>query len=233
MALPERDYYDIEDLAVRWGITIKDVRYYMEHGHVVVKTWIDKQIVKYYVAKKTVDGEQAFVKRDPKQFEGYAIIEPEIIRSVFKEGLARAIRFCCPQKESFYKVIQNELAPIIKVKDLVVSRRELIKFEQTYKVSPALALQDNMPQKGMSFPGRPSVMHKIMAEMHRRQEAGVMESSLKKEAEALLTWAQNILGTDAQLPKAKSVQNAIRDKYRTCLYAQHGITESDKMSISQ
>jgi hypothetical protein len=71
--------------------------------------------------------------------------------------------------------------------------------------------------KSESFGGRPSAMRRIMAEMVRRHKAGQIAPKVREEAEYLAKWAKDRLPAGFPAPLAKSIENAIREPYRSLL----------------
>jgi hypothetical protein len=70
-------------------------------------------------------------------------------------------------------------------------------------------------EKPVSFGGRPSVMRQIAAEMTRRADLRVLAPTLRKEATALLTWANANIDEKMQLPQLQTIENGIRKQYKT------------------
>ena len=64
-----------------------------------------------------------------------------------------------------------------------------------------------------SFGGRPSIMRRIIAEMKRRAEEGLMAPKLREEARALRNWAEINSDSKVQLPQVGALENAIREPY--------------------
>jgi hypothetical protein len=76
--------------------------------------------------------------------------------------------------------------------------------------------------KPVSFGGRPSVMRQIAAEMTRRAERHVLAPKLREEATALHDWAKTNVDEKKQLPHPRSIENALREHYRTLQSAARG-----------
>lgn len=64
----------------------------------------------------------------------------------------------------------------------------------------------------IGFPGRPTLMKAIIAEMKRRAENGQMQLKISHEAEHLEDWVDKKYPA-TQTPKKKSIENAIRTEY--------------------
>jgi hypothetical protein len=82
------------------------------------------------------------------------------------------------------------------------------KSEQAPAVVEELTLPPNKPG------GRPSIMPMIEAEMRRRADMGLIEGSLRREAEALALWVQQQQFTDAHVPKPESIERKLGRVYK-------------------
>lgn len=69
------------------------------------------------------------------------------------------------------------------------------------------------PRRARRPPGRPSMMPKIEAEMRRRATLGLIERSLRREAEVLAAWAEQEFA-GLHIPKPKSIEKALGRIYR-------------------
>jgi hypothetical protein len=61
--------------------------------------------------------------------------------------------------------------------------------------------------------GRPSIAHRLIGQMTLHSERGKLEPTIAAEARALHKWATNNLGHVDSIPKAGSIENAIRKSY--------------------
>lgn len=211
MALPEKNYYYLQELICRWSVAGTDLRYFAEQGLLEVQTWLDETMVKVFCTKRTEDGDVAPIQTGVGTYKGYAIVEPDELRKIFSSSPQPVTFFRNPHNNESIKIHHNHKKPVIGVEDLVVSRIERDKFESQHGIEPSLPSIPTVPIQ--SFGGRPSVMHLIVREFTRRCEKKTVESSLQKEADFLELWAaENITG--AQSPKSKAIMNAIRASYR-------------------
>ncbi len=215
MALPEKSYFSLLEVAKRWGTELDSVRYYAEHDELEVQTWLNDIDVDVLQIIETKNGETAFIKRGIQTYCDYAILKPIELRKVFRfqEGYA-VYNFLALNGEQLLTIRNQKTRYIINITDLVISRSERDRFEQRYDICIT-----NMKRPGAangnttSFAGRPSVMRRITEYFDARHAQGLTEPSLQREANMLAIWAAEHLD-DAQVPKAKSIMNAIRPKYR-------------------
>lgn len=77
--------------------------------------------------------------------------------------------------------------------------------------SPAASRARDWP--GTGAPGRPSSMHKVIEEFERRAEAGRLEPSLNRQAQALAAWLRAV-HADMPPATAKTIANRLREAYR-------------------
>ncbi len=76
--------------------------------------------------------------------------------------------------------------------------------------------------------GRPSIMPMIEAEMRRRASAGLIEKSLRREAEALAMWAGQQFA-DAHVPKPSSIERKLGRVYKELNRTKRGDKSGDKI----
>jgi hypothetical protein len=69
-----------------------------------------------------------------------------------------------------------------------------------------------------SFPGRPTVMHLILQELEAKAARGELEPTLAAQARTLRIWSEANLRS-VQIPRAKSIENGIRVRFRQLLNA--------------
>lgn len=212
MALPEKNYYYLQDVSMRWNISLQDVRYYAEHGLLEIQTWLPETIVKLYRNKRTEDGEMAPVPVGVSSYKGYAIVEPDELRKIFRNSPRAVSKFKNPNNIDLIKILDDRKKFMVAVEDLVVCKCERDRFEHAYGLDARTDVSPSavpMP----SFSGRPSVMHRVAAEFERRCASGEVKPSLRQEAMFLAAWAKESID-DAQSPTAKTIMNVLRPQYQ-------------------
>jgi hypothetical protein len=215
MALPEKDYFTLEDLAKRWGTDLCNLRYYAEHNLLEAQVWLGNKAVKVYQMQETRRGDKVPVQIGLEDYKGYVILEADEIRQVFRYGKRAIGKFTALDRSLLYKTLSKAKYKIA-IADLVVSKQERDRFEKEYdlnlKMPKPKEANGNPVRHIPSFSGRPSVMFRIEEEMRRRAASGTMEPSLKREAEQLHSWAALAI-KDHQVPKPGSIANALRRSY--------------------
>jgi hypothetical protein len=78
---------------------------------------------------------------------------------------------------------------------------------------PGKTMQPDIGRTGAA--GRPTIMHIIKSELVARAQRGELKPTLAAESELLRGWAAEKY-PNAPTPKAKALQNSLRDVYREC-----------------
>lgn len=211
MALPEKDYYYLQELAARWAVSGTDMRYYAEHGFLKVQTWLEETMVYVLRATRLQNGGSALTQIGVTTYKGYVVVEPEELRKIFSLNPQPVSLFKNPHGGDILNVHRNHKKPIVGIEDLVISKDCRDEFEKKHDISVSCR-EAAVPTP--SFGGRPSVMHMILKEFSRRCAAGGIEASLQKEASYLAAWAAEKID-HAQTPTAKTIMNVLRADYRT------------------
>ncbi len=192
VSLPPKNHFSLYELAERWHAPIADVQYYAVHGMLEVQVWLSLPGVRIKHS-----GSSTVARLD--DYEGYIVVEVKDLRRIFRSDGTH-----------------NRILP----EDLVVSREERDRFESTHGIKCHFELDANTVKPAthtvtpvVSFPGRPSVMRRITAHFEERCEKRMLERSLQKEGDYLVTWADEHIA-DVQIPTARSIRNAIRTQYR-------------------
>lgn len=217
MALPEKNYYYLQELIDRWGIPGIDLRYYAEQGQLEMQAWLDETMV--IISRKVTmeDGTFASAQAAVGTYKGYAVVETDELRKIFSTSPQPVVLFRIPNTDEAIKIHRNHKKPIIATEDLVVSKAVRDAFEKQHGITARQA--STICTSMSSFSGRPSTMHLVLKEFYRRCGTAAVATSLQKEAQYLAAWAtENI--EDAQTPKAKTIMNVLRPEYRS--YRQNG-----------
>ncbi len=229
MALPEKNYYYLQELIDRWGMPGIDLRYYAEQGQLEMQTWLDETIV--IISRKVIieDGTVASAQAGVGTYKGYAVVETDELRKIFSFSPQSVVLFRIPNTDEAIKIHRNHKRPMIGIEDLVVHREARDAFEKQHGITARQA--STVCTSMSSFSGRPSTMHLVLKEFYRRCATAAVATSLQKEAQYLAAWAtENI--DDAQTPKAKTIMNVLRPEYRS--YRQNGsLSPAQKQASSQ
>lgn len=213
MPLPEKDYYSLEETALRWKISLKDLQYYAAHSNFEVLAWLDAGVVNIYRLKRTEDGDTVPVFSGLKPYRGYAVIPADNLRQIFRSDAAPLRRFIDPATREHLEMHESHPSHEVTSDDIVISRMERDRFEQFYALLCGDFTKPENYTRPVSFAGRPSSMHQVKQHFLERCREGKLLPSLQQEADYLSHWAeQNI--TECQPPKAKAIMNALRSSYR-------------------
>jgi hypothetical protein len=215
VALPEKEYFTLEELAKRWGTDLGSLQHYAEHNLLEVQAWLGSSAAKVYQTQETRHGDRVPVQVGLTDYKDYALLEPDEVRQVFRHGKRAIGKFLALDRSLLYKPLDAAKCQV-EVSDLVVSKKERDRFEKRYALNLAMSkpkeATESQGRHVGSFSGRPSVMFRIEEEMRRRAASGTMESSLKREAEQLHSWAALTI-KDHQVPQPGSIANALRRSY--------------------
>jgi hypothetical protein len=83
------------------------------------------------------------------------------------------------------------------------------------------------PHRAPARAGRPSIMPMIEAEMRRRAARGLIEGSLRREAEVLAMWAQQQFA-DTHVPQPESIQRKLGRVYKELRRTKRPAKQGDK-----
>jgi hypothetical protein len=210
MALPEKSYFYLTQIARRWQTDIADLRDYAEQGQLEVQVWLDDSVLKVYRLKKTEDGETAAIPTGVTGHRGYVIVEPFELRKIFREQKAAIKKFASLDRRDLFKLHpQSECHPVA-VDDLMISRVERDRFEianQIVPVNGALGLTSaNKTGIEATSAGRPSIMKRITKHHLSRVAKGETLPTMTAEAHYLRNWARDTL-QGVQVPAVKTIMN--------------------------
>lgn len=109
----------------------------------------------------------------------------------------------------------GELPPV----DALMTKIEIEKFceKQGYWPLPTFWFEE--AEQRRSFPGRPSIMNAIVQQLQQSAAANELCASLAEQARQLEKWA-TFAYPKVQTPKAKAIENAVRNLYRQLKAAQ-------------
>ena len=213
MALPEKNYYYLQDISSRWSIPLQDIRYYAEHSLLEIQTWLPETIVRLYRNKRTEDGDIAAVPVGVSSYKGYAVIEPDELRKIFRNSPRPVEKFRSTANNDTLKILDTSKKFMVFAEDLVICKCERDRFEKEHDIVTRLGRHSSKNCPEPSFAGRPTLMARVLKEFERRCEQNCIEPSLLREGKVLAAWAAENIDAE-QTPKQRTIMNAIRPKYR-------------------
>jgi hypothetical protein len=213
MPKPERLYFFISEVIKRWQISFEDLRYYAEHDIVQIIAWLSDVTVKTYEKKKTEDGHDVEVPQFIRSHNNYVLLTSDELRKIFKHENSEVIVFIDFFTGEILK--PHHCVCYIKIADLMMSKKEMERFEQANHILPSQSYLEGLPSPSdaPSFSGRPSVMHHIITHFEDRLLKDLTAESVQQESIYLSLWAKKNLN-GVQTPTPKTIANAIRSRHR-------------------
>ena len=167
MKLPQKNHFSLGEVAERWNAPIADIQYYAIHGMLEVQTWLDAglPVVRMRHQDRAANN-NALAISSLDDCVGYVVVEACELRRIFRSDR-----------------INHRISP----EALVISREERDRFETTYRIECVAKHADIEPKRmsavpPISFPGRPSVMRRIVVHFEERCEKKILERSLERES---------------------------------------------------
>jgi len=194
-----------------------DLQYYAEHGMLEIRTWLDLSVGELFRLTETIEGKTVPLGVGFDKYHDYAILEPVEVRKIFRASSKTAVHNFRPLSNAdIIRPIHHSEQALLAANDLVVSSAERDRFEEVHGIDssserPQAPLSAS-PEQALSFSGRAGTMWRIVWHFQDRCRERTVYESLNKESEYLASWASTNI--KAQSPKAKSIRNAIRAKYR-------------------
>lgn len=222
MALPEKDYFYLQDVSARWQVAMPDLRYYAEHGMLALQTWVSDTVFKMYRHKRTEDGEIAPVQVGITNLKGYVVVEPDELRKVFRHDRHPVSLFRAPNGTDLLKIYEARKKPTVSITDLVIAKAERDRFEveNGILVPERLAQLRSVGKTGIvpTQTGRPSIMGAVLVLFEQRAVRHETAPTLAEEARILhdLTRAAY---PDQAVPTVKTITNNLRPVYRARSHA--------------
>lgn len=219
MALPQKEYFDFEDLAARWNIPVRDVLYYAKNDYFQTLVWIDSKDMA--AVDETCPIAEIYKFMSSSGLKGYVVVSPDDIHRIVLSGSVKVRCFKSADKSLICFVPFSNDPLEIRGEHLRVHIRERARFEEAYEIRPVQKTAAPL----ISFPGRASIMHKIINKFDERCQLGVIEGKLIEECRELRKW---IVTThpDDQPPTENTIANALRSSYRKA----KTIIEAEKLS---
>jgi len=213
MPMPDKDFYFLEEVATRWQVPLSEIHYHATHGQVQVMTWVNISVANIHRVIEAKNGTTVQITSRPTPYKGYAVIAPDELRSVLRDGTHSMRKFSSPTHNNIIE-IHNECQDCkVSAHELVMARSERDRFEELYALMSTDKPDVDPSHAPMSFSGRPSSMHQVRQHFFERCEQGKLLPTLRQEASYLSKWAiENI--KEGQPPKMKTIMNSVREDYR-------------------
>ena len=210
MSLPRRNHFSVFEVIARWGITITDIRYYLESGLLQAQVLLAEKLVQVYHRLETPEREEAWVKKAIIKIDGHVVIQPEQLRMVFRLKSAHVHKFKAVDGPAHYKLLREKEITPISVEDLWISSAECARFEREHGIANDCEAVANGSKTGIVAlsPGRPSIMSRIAQRYRERVTSGEALPTMAAEAKILRIWATNTM-PGVQIPSAKTIQNQL------------------------
>jgi len=129
MALPNREYFYLEEVASRWSASMLDVQYYIETGLLEARVWFRNVTVEFGCYEMTADGQDYSIPHDIKPVSGLYALCAEDCRMLFRKGKV-ALDYLRSHNQDEYCRIRNENGLKIKLCDLVITAQACEYFEK-------------------------------------------------------------------------------------------------------
>lgn len=185
MALPEREYYFLDEVMAQLPLTKRDVQYYICHGYLPTSVWIPRT--------------EFTDNTDNMPYRGYVYLDPDVCFELFQHGKveARSFYHYYPSKQP---LIPKDQPGIMLTEDSLMIHVDDFRF--------FVELYDVMPREKGHRAGRPSIMPQIIDEHLRRIQRGEAGKNRQQEAALLRMWAEINFKNDP-IPTRDSIRNAL------------------------
>lgn len=201
MALPERHYYFINEVAERWQMSLNDLAYYVGHGYLRASVSLPECRVEI----GQLDKDDQWRRAASQSHTGYVHLYPLSCRRIFSGSEFYFDKFHGGSDDTIIRVITPSQGIMILPGDVMISKAECKRFALAHGLVTAEADRKS---------GRPSVMPLILQEYERRYRSGTLKKSDATEAQYLHHWAAQHMPGDA-IPSSKTIQNNISQHRKT------------------
>ncbi len=187
MALPEREYYFLDEVMAQLPLTKRDVQYYICHGYLPTSVWIPRT--------------EFTENTDNMPYRGYVYLDPDVCFELFQHGKveARSFYHYYPSKQP---LIPKDQPGIMLTEDSLMIHVDDFRF--------FVELYDIIPREKDLRVGRPSIMPLILEEHTCRLQRGDAYKNRTQEAQALYYWVCQF-HKDTVPPTRDSIRNALID----------------------
>jgi hypothetical protein len=212
MSFPCRTHYSVFEVMARWGATITDMRFYLESGRLQAQALLDDKLAQVYHRVEMPDGEVAWIKKSVTTLNGYAVVQPEKLRKIFRLKSTPVHKFKAVEGPNYYKLLREKDACQMAIDDLWIADAERARFEAEYEMTSAINKTPVTPSLKTGIfatsSGRPSVMKRITERHRERVTSGEAMPSKMAEAKFLHGWAIDAM-PNMQIPSLKRIRNQL------------------------
>jgi hypothetical protein len=131
MPLPEKEYFALEEIEERWNIRRVDTVYYAENAQLKIAARVVGVVIETGIIETEPDGRWYRLPEEHRRYSGLLTLRACDLALVFRRGSA-SISFFDPGENRYGDIAQPEDGIEVRVCDLVVTRAERDRFEQTH-----------------------------------------------------------------------------------------------------
>ena len=194
MALPEREYFYLDEVMTKLQMSRRDVQYWIGHGNLLVAAWVPETIF----LQKGENGPS------PVCHHGFLTLDPEASFVLFNHGEVMARRFYASYPDRRFDLPESHHGILITEKCLVIFRTALEAFMTTFCIEQA-------DQKKAA--GRPRLIDPYLEEHKARLQRGMARKTNAAESSELHKWGCQAFSPQAAL-SASTIRNALAQEKR-------------------
>lgn len=141
MPLPEKEYFTLEEIETRWGMSRVDTLYYAENGLIRIATRVFGAVVESGLIEAESDGRWFKLPEEHERYSGLLTLRACDLATVFRRGSA-SIYFFDPGENRYGDIVEPQEGIEVHVCDLVVTRAERDRFEQAHDLTRTVGADD-------------------------------------------------------------------------------------------
>lgn len=134
MPLPEKEYFALEEIETRRGMSRVDTLYYAENGLIRIATRIFGASIETGLIETEPDGRWYKLLEDHDRYSGLLTLRACDLATVFRRG-SGTINYFDPGENRYGDIVQPREGIEVCVCDLVVTRAERDRFERAHNLT--------------------------------------------------------------------------------------------------
>jgi hypothetical protein len=139
MGFPDRQYFSLQNLCIRWNTQLDDLRYSIEHCELFACCWLDLREVMRFLPSK----ESCSITCDYIKFEGYVGVKANDCRKIFRCEKYSLTNFVDLEKAGYeIAILPQYRDAIISINDLMIPKNEVSRFEIFWGIIPVETCSD-------------------------------------------------------------------------------------------